>query len=580
LKTIDLKLLYRLLKFVRPYKNIFIITILTSIFFGVLSALRPILIQFAFDNYISNNDSLGLLIIMSILLFLLFIEAFLQYIFIYKSNFLSQKIIQNLRVHLFTKILSFRISYFDQNSTGKLITRVISDMESIASIFSQGLLVVFGDVFKMILVILCMFIVSWELALISLFFLPLLIFLTFKFQSFMHSAFQDIRKYVAKLNIFLFEHIVGMSVVQLFSKEEEEFSKFKELNSRHRDAHIKTVLYFSIFLPIVDVFSAIVMGLVVWYGSLSIVYDNNLSVGQIIAFILFINMLFRPLRAIADRFNVLQMGLVASSRVFSLIDQSKEEEKNELIEYKFEKLEGSISFKDVSFFYRINEPVLTKISFDIPLNSTVAIIGPTGSGKTTILNLLMKWYKIQSGSISINNLDLNQIPTSVLRKNLGVVLQDSFFLADTLMNNIKFFNNISDETVYEAVHDIGIEDFINKFPEKYDYQIGERGAGLSEGEKQLVSFLRTYLANPSYFILDEATSSMDPVTEELIQKAIKNITKNRTSIIIAHRLSTIECSDQIIVLEDGNIIESGSHQQLMNLNKKYSDYYKKQFTRI
>ncbi len=580
MKTIDLKLLYRLLKFVRPYKNIFIITILTSIFFGVLSALRPILIQFAFDNYISNNDSLGLLIIMSILLFLLFIEAFLQYIFIYKSNFLSQKIIQNLRVHLFTKILSFRISYFDQNSTGKLITRVISDMESIASIFSQGLLVVFGDVFKMILVILCMFIVSWELALISLFFLPLLIFLTFKFQSFMHSAFQDIRKYVAKLNIFLFEHIVGMSVVQLFSKEEEEFSKFKELNSRHRDAHIKTVLYFSIFLPIVDVFSAIVMGLVVWYGSLSIVYDNNLSVGQIIAFILFINMLFRPLRAIADRFNVLQMGLVASSRVFSLIDQSKEEEKNELIEYKFEKLEGSISFKDVSFFYRINEPVLTKISFDIPLNSTVAIIGPTGSGKTTILNLLMKWYKIQSGSISINNLDLNQIPTSVLRKNLGVVLQDSFFLADTLMNNIKFFNNISDETVYEAVHDIGIEDFINKFPEKYDYQIGERGAGLSEGEKQLVSFLRTYLANPSYFILDEATSSMDPVTEELIQKAIKNITKNRTSIIIAHRLSTIECSDQIIVLEDGNIIESGSHQQLMNLNKKYSDYYKKQFTRI
>lgn len=580
MKTIDLKLLYRLLKFVRPYKNIFIITILTSIFFGVLSALRPILIQFAFDNYISNNDSLGLLIIMSILLFLLFIEAFLQYIFIYKSNFLSQKIIQNLRVHLFTKILSFRISYFDQNSTGKLITRVISDMESIASIFSQGLLVVFGDVFKMILVILCMFIVSWELALISLFFLPLLIFLTFKFQSFMHSAFQDIRKYVAKLNIFLFEHIVGMSVVQLFSKEEEEFSKFKEVNSRHRDAHIKTVLYFSIFLPIVDVFSAIVMGLVVWYGSLSIVYDNNLSVGQIIAFILFINMLFRPLRAIADRFNVLQMGLVASSRVFSLIDQSKEEEKNELIEYKFEKLEGSISFKDVSFFYRINEPVLTKISFDIPLNSTVAIIGPTGSGKTTILNLLMKWYKIQSGSISINNLDLNQIPTSVLRKNLGVVLQDSFFLADTLMNNIKFFNNISDETVYEAVHDIGIEDFINKFPEKYDYQIGERGAGLSEGEKQLVSFLRTYLANPSYFILDEATSSMDPVTEELIQKAIKNITKNRTSIIIAHRLSTIECSDQIIVLEDGNIIESGSHQQLMNLNKKYSDYYKKQFTRI
>ncbi|MBJ04416.1 MAG: antibiotic ABC transporter ATP-binding protein [Flavobacteriales bacterium] len=580
MKTIDLKLLYRLLKFVRPYKNIFIITILTSIFFGVLSALRPILIQFAFDNYISNNDSLGLLIIMSILLFLLFIEAFLQYIFIYKSNFLSQKIIQNLRVHLFTKILSFRISYFDQNSTGKLITRVISDMESIASIFSQGLLVVFGDVFKMILVILCMFIVSWELALISLFFLPLLIFLTFKFQSFMHSAFQDIRKYVAKLNIFLFEHIVGMSVVQLFSKEEEEFSKFKELNSRHRDAHIKTVLYFSIFLPIVDVFSAIVMGLVVWYGSLSIVYDNNLSVGQIIAFILFINMLFRPLRAIADRFNVLQMGLVASSRVFSLIDQSKEEEKNELIEYKFEKLEGSISFKDVSFFYRKNEPVLTKISFDIPLNSTVAIIGPTGSGKTTILNLLMKWYKIQSGSISINNLDLNQIPTSVLRKNLGVVLQDSFFLADTLMNNIKFFNNISDETVYEAVHDIGIEDFINKFPEKYDYQIGERGAGLSEGEKQLVSFLRTYLANPSYFILDEATSSMDPVTEELIQKAIKNITKNRTSIIIAHRLSTIECSDQIIVLEDGNIIESGSHQQLMNLNKKYSDYYKKQFTRI
>jgi len=580
LKPLDLKLLYQLINYISPYKLIFSTTIFISICFGVLSTLRPLLIQYAFDNYIMHKDSLGLLTIMLIVLFLLFLEAFLQYQFIYKSNYLSQKIIQDLRLEVFSKLLKFRINYFDKTPTGQLITRVISDMESIASIFSQGLLVVFGDLFKMVLIIICMFLVSWELALISLVFLPLLIFLTIIFQNYMHSAFQDIRKYVAKINIFLFEHIIGMSIIQLFGKEDEELGKFKLINALHRDAHIKTVLYFSIFLPIVDVFSAIVMGLVVWYGSVSMIDNNNITIGQIVAFILFINMLFRPLRAIADRFNVLQMGLVASSRVFHILNQPVDEEIDEIVEKSSENLLGKILFKNVSFSYNLNETVLQNVTFDVPVNNTVAIIGPTGSGKTTIINLLMRWYRVNQGSILIDGSNITQISLSVLRRNIGVVLQDTFFLSDSLLNNIKFFNDISNEDVYQAVRDVGLEDFINQFPEKYNYQIGERGMGLSEGEKQLISFLRTYLLNPPYLILDEATSSLDPLTEGLIQKAIQNITKNRTAIIIAHRISTIQHADKIIVLENGKVIEQGTHEKLLSLKGKYTDFYKKQFTQL
>ncbi len=561
----------------QPYRVVFVFTIFVSVIFGLISTLRPILIQHAFDNYIVYNNSKGFLNIILIIFVCILIESILQFIFIYQSNYLAQTIIKEIRLTVFSKIINLPVMYFDNSSTGKLITRVVSDMEAISSIFSQGLLVIFGDLFKMLLVLSFMFYVSWRLTLISLIFLPILICATILFQKYMQHAFVDVRKYISKINVFVYEHIVGMSIVQVFGKENETFEKFKLLNSNHRDSHVKTVLYFSIFLPIVDVCSAIAMGLIVWYGALNVIYEGTVTVGEIIAFILFINMLFRPLRAIADRFNVLQMGIVAAARVFDVIEEPDQSIENNTSYANDKLLTGNINFNNVAFSYKKGEDVLRDINFSIGSNKTLAIIGPTGSGKTTIINLIMKWYQIDRGSIYINNINIDKIPVSVIRKNIGVVLQDTFFLADTLMNNIKFFNNISDQEVYDAVKKIGLEEFINKFPNKYNYFIGEKGVGLSEGEKQLVSFLRTYLLNPKYLILDEATSSMDPLTESMIQKSIKNLTDNRTSIIIAHRLSTIQHVDKIIVLEKGHIMEVGSHKELIKINGKYANYYYQQF---
>lgn len=577
MKLFDIKLLIKLLQYVKPYKLLFIGTILVSVLFGVISTIRPLLIQYAFDNYIIINDIKGLFNIIILILLLLFLEVFCQFVFIYQSNYLAQTIIKNIRVELFAKIMTFNVRYFDNVPTGQLITRSISDMEAISSVFSQGLLVVFGDIFKMLLVILCMFVVSWELAAISLIFLPVLIFATIIFQKYMRRAFVDVRKYISKINVVVYEYIRGMHIVQIFSKENDAYLKFKKLNTLHRDAHVKTVFYFSIFLPFVDVFSAIAMGLLVWYGTLNIISSGDITIGQIIAFILFINMLFRPLRAIADRFNVLQMGAVAASRVFDILEKKSKSSIHKNSQLDHTKMSGNIEFKNISFSYKENEKVLKGINFNVQKNTTLAIVGPTGSGKTTIINLIMKWYNPDSGSIFFDETNISDLSINTIRGNIGVVLQDSFFLSDTLMNNIKFFNNISDEDVYQAVNQIGLQDFINKLPNKYNYYIGERGSGLSEGEKQLVSFLRTYLLNPSYLILDEATSSMDPLTENLIQNSIKNLTHNRTSIIIAHRLSTIQNADNIIVLENGSIIECGSHNSLIKLNGKYAKYYCQQF---
>ena len=577
MKIFDFKLLKELISYLKDHLKIFILAVIASVLLGIFSTSRPLLIQHAFDNYILFDNSSGFLNIIILIFVCILFESGLQFYFIFQSNFLAQTIIKKIRVRIFSKLINFPVSFFDKSPTGQLITRVISDIEAISSVFSQGLLVVFGDTFKMILVVICMFFISWQLALISLICLPILIISTSIFQKYMKKAFIDVRKYISKINVFVFENIIGMSIIQLFAKEQVVFEKFKILNSHHRDSHIKTVLYFSIFLPIVDVCSAIAMGLIVWYGSINIITVNTISVGDMIAFILLINMLYRPLRSIADKFNVLQMGIVASSRVFEIINTSITVD--EITDFKTIKTisNGKISFENVKFYYKKNENVLNGLSFDIEKNKTLAIVGPTGSGKTTIINLFMRWYQIQSGSIKIDEINIDNYDTTELRKNIGVVLQDSFFLSDTLMNNIKFYRKIDDNTVYKAVKKIGLESFINKFPDNYNYMIGERGAGLSVGEKQLISFLRTYITDPSYLILDEATSSMDPQTEILIQKSIKKLTQNRTSIIIAHRLSTIMNVNKIIVLENGRVTESGSHDELIQNKGKYADYFYQQF---
>ena len=577
MKIFDFKLLKELISYLKDHLKIFILAVVASVLLGIFSTSRPLLIQHAFDNYILFDNSSGFLNIIILIFVCILFESGLQFYFIFQSNFLAQTIIKKIRVRIFSKLINFPVSFFDKSPTGQLITRVISDIEAISSVFSQGLLVVFGDTFKMILVVICMFFISWQLALISLVCLPILIISTSIFQKYMKKAFIDVRKYISKINVFVFENIIGMSIIQLFAKEQVVFEKFKILNSNHRDSHIKTVLYFSIFLPIVDVCSAIAMGLIVWYGSINIITVNTISVGDMIAFILLINMLYRPLRSIADKFNVLQMGIVASSRVFEIINTPITVD--EITDFKTIKTisNGKISFDNVKFYYKKNENVLNGLSFDIEKNKTLAIVGPTGSGKTTIINLFMRWYQIQSGSIKIDEINIENYDTTELRKNIGVVLQDSFFLSDTLMNNIKFYRKIDDNTVYKAVKKIGLESFINKFPDNYNYMIGERGAGLSVGEKQLISFLRTYITDPSYLILDEATSSMDPQTEILIQKSIKKLTQNRTSIIIAHRLSTIMNVDKIIVLENGRVTESGSHDELIQNKGKYADYFYQQF---
>ena len=577
MKIFDFKLLKELISYLKDHLKIFILAVIASVLLGIFSTSRPLLIQHAFDNYILFDNSSGFLNIIILIFVCILFESGLQFYFIFQSNFLAQTIIKKIRVRIFSKLIYFPVSFFDKSPTGQLITRVISDIEAISSVFSQGLLVVFGDTFKMILVVICMFFISWQLALISLICLPILIISTSIFQKYMKKAFIDVRKYISKINVFVFENIIGMSIIQLFAKEQVVFEKFKILNSHHRDSHIKTVLYFSIFLPIVDVCSAIAMGLIVWFGSINIITVNTISVGDMIAFILLINMLYRPLRSIADKFNVLQMGIVASSRVFEIINTSITVD--EITDFKTIKTisNGKISFDNVKFYYKKNENVLNGLSFDIEKNKTLAIVGPTGSGKTTIINLFMRWYQIQSGSIKIDEINIENYDTTELRKNIGVVLQDSFFLSDTLMNNIKFYRKIDDNTVYKAVKKIGLESFINKFPDNYNYMIGERGAGLSVGEKQLISFLRTYITDPSYLILDEATSSMDPQTEILIQKSIKKLTQNRTSIIIAHRLSTIMNVNKIIVLENGRVTESGSHDELIQNKGKYADYFYQQF---
>lgn len=574
-KTFDVKLLKRVLRYVKPYLTVFYSTSVCAIAIAFLSPARPILIQYAFDNFIMQADEEKLLLITLLLVFLLFVESVLQYFYTYWSNFLGQSVVKDLRLETYNKIIHFKQQYFDKNPIGALVTRVVSDIETISDIFSQGLLVIIADVLKLVIVIVVMFVTDWRLTLFSLASIPLLLVATYWFKRSIKSAFQEVRKQVSALNTFVQEHIVGMYVVQLFNREHIEFEKFKTINDAHKKAHIKSIWYYSIFFPIVEILSAISIGLLIWWGGIQSATGDEVTLGELIAFILYIHMLFRPIRQLADRFNVLQMGMVASERVFKVIDTDQIIANNGI--KSLDNCKGNIEFKNVWFAYNDEDWVLRDVSFKVSAGETLALVGATGAGKSSIINLLTRNYELNKGTILIDGVDYLEYDLDSLRTNVAVVLQDVFLFSDTIFNNITLGRNISLEKVKQYAKDIEIESFIQSLPNAYDYNVRERGGMLSLGQRQLISFVRAYINQPKILVLDEATSSIDSESEYLIQRSSEKLTHGRTSIVIAHRLATVQNANKIILLKDGQLIEEGTHQELLSLAGQYKLLYDLQF---
>ncbi len=572
-----MKIFVRLMSFAKQYRTRFIIAATSTILLAVFAVLNPVILMMAIDDFTTHKDLTRLLYYTIAMLITLLVQVLFQFSFIYYANWVGQHIIRDIRKKTFRKILSFKMSYFDNSSVGKLVTRVVSDIETIANFFSQGVFMIISDILKMIVVIIVMLYTNWKLALIALVTLPILIYATKIFQIAIKSTFQDVRNQVANLNGFVQERVTGMKIVQLFNREKIEYQNFVSINDKHKKAYIKTVWYYSIFFPIAEILSSIAIGLIVWYGGLQVIADNAVSVAAIIGFIKMAQMLFRPLRQIADKFNQLQMGIVAGERVFDIIDTESSITKSGTITTN--NLEGTISFKDVHFSYIKGEEILKGISFDVKKGETIAIVGATGAGKSTIINLINRFYEIDSGTICLDNISVNDYEIDALREKIAVVLQDVFLFSDTIFNNISLKNeHITLDEVKEAAKQIGIHDFIMSLPNNYSYNVKERGGMLSSGQRQLIAFLRAYVSKPSILILDEATSSVDTHSEKMIQYATDKITKNRTSIVIAHRLATIKKADTIIVMDKGNIVEKGSHTELLNKESGYyKNLYKKQF---
>lgn len=570
-KAFDIRLFKRILKYTKPYKTVFYGVIAAAISLAIFASLRPFLLKQTIDHYIKPHDQNGLLFYITLMGIVLLLEGIFQFFFVFWANLLGQNIIKDIRTKLFKHMLSFRMKYFDNAPVGQLVTRSVSDIEQIARIFSQGLFMIISDLLKMLACLIIMFYMNWKLTWIVIAAMPILVYITRIFQRKMQVAFEEVRNQVANLNTFVQERVTGMKIVQLFNREEIEHEKFKEINQKHNVAWIKTILYNSIFFPIADIISSLTLGFVVLYGGFHILDgDKFTTFGDLFSYTMFIGMLFNPLRQIADKFNEMQMGMIAANRVFDILDTEEDVQQNGTIEAKH--FAGNISFKDVRFSYIKDEEVLKGISLEVKSGETIAIVGSTGAGKSTIINLLNRFYEIDSGTIAIDNQDINDFTLSSLRTQIAVVLQDVFLFADTIYNNITLNNDaISREQVITAAKKIGVHDFIMNLPEGYDYNVKERGVMLSSGQRQLIAFLRAYVSNPSILILDEATSSIDTYSEELIQRATETITKDRTSIVIAHRLATIVNADKIIVMDKGKIVESGMHQELVN---KADGYYK------
>ncbi len=576
-KIFDINLFNKLMVFVNPYKISFYGVMLSAIIISLLSTLSPYLLKIIVDDYILLKNYDGMQTLIMIMVAVLFLEVVFMYLFTYYANWLGQKVIKDLRVKVFQKIIKFKMSFFDKNAVGRLVTRTVNDIETIASIFSQGLFTIIADVLKMLTVLIVMLIISWELTIVVISIFPLLIYATRVFQKTMKVAFEKVRTEVANLNSFVQERISGIKIVQVFSRESLEIKNFQNINLRHRDAWLKTVWINSIFFPIAEISTSICIGLLVWYGGFKNIEGDNISLGTLFLFISMSGLLFRPLRQIADRFNTLQMGMVSTERIFKILDDNSTIQDTGTL--SMNKLEGMIEFKNVTFSYIKNETVIDDISFKVNPGETLAIVGPTGSGKTTITKLITKFYEFNKGKILIDGMDLNEIKLNNIRNKVGIILQDVFLFADTIYNNISLYNDdISLKDVKKAARELEIHDFISSLPKGYDFNVSERGSTLSSGQRQLIAFLRVLVNNPDILILDEATSSIDSYSEDLIKNATKKITKDKTSIIIAHRLSTIESADKIIYMENGKILESGNHKQLLSIyNGKFKKLYEEQF---
>lgn len=564
--------------YAQPYKTKMYWVVISVITLSVFAAVRPYMLKEVVDKYIETKDNQGLLFYILLMFLVLVLEVGSQFSFTYIANWLGQNIIKDIREELFDKMTRFKLKYFDNEPVGKLITRNVSDIESIASIFSQGLFMIIGDVLKMVVVLGIMAYMNWKLTIIVLAAMPILLYATRVFQKHMKVAFEEVRAQIANLNTFVQERITGIKILQLFTREELEYKKFEEINKKHNDAWQKNILYNSIFFPIADIVSSVTLGCVIIYGGFSIIGGDNITTtGDLFAYTMMISMLFNPLRQIADKFNVMQMGIVAADRVFEIMDRNDLIQENGQITAP--KFEGNISLQNVHFSYIEGVEVLKGIDLEVKSGQTVAIVGSSGAGKSTIINLLSRFYEISEGTITIDGTNINDFTLESLRKQIAVVLQDVFLFSDTILNNITLNDpELTKEQVIEAAKKIGINSFIESLPNGYDYNVKERGIMLSSGQRQLIAFLRAYMSNPSILILDEATSSVDTYSEELIQQATEILTKDRTSIVIAHRLATIVNADVIIVMDKGKIVEKGSHQELLTIeNGYYKNLYDSQY---